>query len=225
MTRFPHTHRLISLAIALFLTHPTSAEGHGDWYVEMAGVGSTKRTLPFWSHTNKGGVYPETCGGLLRGGVSGTNFGKNSLRLDWGIGLAGYAAAEGNSEVHNSDGSSLRGMVQELYVGAGWKKLSLDLGVRRRAVDFGGLSGVQPAFGLDQGTFHQGRPFGQIRFRGLRALGQQVRQTHLTAQPGPVLQGQHNSQAVFHRRSGPLVTMGWRIAGQRETASWIIGLS
>lgn len=140
MTRLSNIHRLIPLAIALFLAHPASAQELGDWYVEMAGMGSTRRALPFWSHTNKGGVYPETCGGLLRGGVSGTNFGKNSLRLDWGIGLAGYAAAEGNSEVHNSDGSSLRGMVQELYVGAGWKKLSLDLGVRRRAVDFGGLS-------------------------------------------------------------------------------------
>ncbi len=31
-------------------------------------------------------------------------------------------------------------MVQELYVGTGWKKLNLDLGIRRRATDFGGLS-------------------------------------------------------------------------------------
>lgn len=113
---------------------------HGGWYVEMAGMGSTKRALPFWSHTNKGGVYPETCGGLFRGGVNGTSYGKNTFRLDWGIGLAGYAAAEGNAEVHNSDGSSTRGMVQELYVGTGWKKLNLDLGIRRRATDFGGLS-------------------------------------------------------------------------------------
>lgn len=49
---------------------------HGGWYVEMAGMGSTKRALPFWSHTNKGGVYPETCGGLFRGGVNGTSYGK-----------------------------------------------------------------------------------------------------------------------------------------------------
>ena len=112
---------------------------HGGWYVEMAGMGSTKRALPFWSHTNKGGVYPETCGGLFRGGVNGTSYGKNTFRLDWGIGLAGYAAAEGNAEVHNSDGSSTRGMVQELYVGTGWKKLNLDLGIRRRATDLEGF--------------------------------------------------------------------------------------
>ena len=53
---------------------------HGGWYVEMAGMGSTKRALPFWSHTNKGGVYPETCGGLFRGGVNGTSYGKNTDR-------------------------------------------------------------------------------------------------------------------------------------------------
>ena len=140
MTRFSNMHRLIPLTVALFLTHPTSAKELGDWYVEMAGMGSTARALPFWSHTNKGGVYPETCGGLLRGGINGTCYGVNSLRLDWGIGLAGYAAAEGNSEVHNSDGSSLRGLIQELYIGAGWRKLNLDLGIRRRATGFDGLS-------------------------------------------------------------------------------------
>lgn len=133
--------KLTLLAIVLFLAHPLAYGGdYGDWYVEMAGMGSTKRALPFWSHTNKGGVYPETCGGLLRGGVNGTSYWKNTFRLDWGVGLAGYAAAEGNSEVHNSDGSRMRGMIQELYVGAVWKKLNLDLGIRGRSAGFEGLS-------------------------------------------------------------------------------------
>ena len=133
---------LILMASALVATSYSYAEDNdfGNWYVEMSGLGSTKRALPFWSHTNKGGVYPETPGGLLRGGVNGTGFKSNSFRLDWGIGLAGYAAAGGNDEVHNCDGKSLRGMVQELYVGAGWKKLNLDLGIRRRATEFDGLS-------------------------------------------------------------------------------------
>ncbi len=133
---------LILIASALAATSYSYAEDNdfGNWYVEMIGLGSTKRALPFWSHTNKGGVYPETSGGLLRGGVKGTGYISNSFRLDWGIGLAGYAAAEGNEEVHNCDGKSLRGMVQELYVGAGWKKLNLDLGIRRRATEFEGLS-------------------------------------------------------------------------------------
>lgn len=135
---------LIFITIAsTFLTVSTSTaqtSGDGGWYVEMSGLGATKRALPFWSHTNKGGVYPETCGGLLRGGAYGSRIFTDSHRFVWGVGLAGYAAATGNQEVHNSDGSSLRGMVQELYVGAGWKKLNLDLGIRRRDTEFGGLS-------------------------------------------------------------------------------------
>lgn len=131
---------LTALVPALFHVCPASGEGHTDWYVEMAGMGSTRRALPFWSHTGKGGVYPETCGGLLKGGVSGTNRPGSTFRLDWGIGLAGYAAAPGNGEVHNSDGDATRGMLQELYVGAAWKRLNLDLGIRRKSTDFGGLS-------------------------------------------------------------------------------------
>lgn len=132
--------RLAVIAMTLLCpTHRMCAE-HNGWYVEMSGLGSTKRALPFWSHTNKGGVYPETCGGLLRAGANGSRKTASPFRIDWGIGLAGYEAAKGYSEVHNSDGSNLRGMVQELYVGAGWKNLNLDLGIRRRPSGFGGLS-------------------------------------------------------------------------------------
>lgn len=135
--------RIITLAIVATVSvmEARAVEAdHGEWYVEMNGLVSSKRALPFWSHTNKGGVYPETNGALLRGGSLGSGtFGKD-FRFDWGVGLAGYAAAKGYSEVHNSDGSSLRGMVQNLYVGAGWKKLGLDVGVKERTTEFGGLS-------------------------------------------------------------------------------------
>lgn len=115
-------------------------DGFVNWYAEMCGMGSTGRALPFWSHTNKGGVYPETCGGLLRGGANRSRTFDKGFRFDLGVGLAGYAAAKGNSDVHNSDGSSTRGMVQELYMGAGWKKLNLNIGIWEREKDFGGLS-------------------------------------------------------------------------------------
>ena len=131
-------HRII-LSLAL-LSLPLGAHAGNDWYVQMSGLGSTSRALPFWAHTNKGGVYPETSGGLLRAGASGVQGLGGDFTLDWGLGLAGYAAASPNSEVHNVDGKQYRGMVESLYVGASWKKLHLDLGVKGRDLEFNDLS-------------------------------------------------------------------------------------
>ncbi|MDO4827230.1 MAG: capsule assembly Wzi family protein [Bacteroidia bacterium] len=134
--------RLIRLGLAACaaLSLPHVAAAQSDWYVQMSGLGSTSHALPFWSHTNRGGVYPETSGGLLRAGVSGTQSLGGDFSLDWGVGLAGYAAAQPNAEVHNADGKRYRGMLEALHIGASWKKLHLDLGVRPRETEFGGLS-------------------------------------------------------------------------------------
>ena len=129
-----------TLALCAALSLPHVAAAQSDWYVQMSGLGSTSRALPFWSHTNRGGVYPETSGGLLRGGVSGMQSLGGDFSLDWGVGLAGYAAAQPNAEVHNADGKRYRGMLEALHIGASWKKLRMDLGVRPRETEFGGLS-------------------------------------------------------------------------------------
>lgn len=129
--------------VAVFVTGLSVCQAkdrEGGWYAEMTGLGSTGRGLPFWSHTNKGGIYPETVGGLVRGGADGSGTFSNGIRFIWGVGLAGYAAARGNAQVHNSDGKSVRGMVQNLYFGAGWKKLALEVGIKEREQNFQGLS-------------------------------------------------------------------------------------
>lgn len=129
--------------VAVFVTGLSVCQAkdrEGSWYAEMTGLGSTGRGLPFWSHTNKGGIYPETVGGLVRGGADGSGTFSNGIRFSWGVGLAGYAAARGSAQVHNSDGKSVRGMVQNLYFGAGWKKLALEVGIKEREQDFQGLS-------------------------------------------------------------------------------------
>lgn len=121
--------------VAVFVTGLSVCQAkdrEGGWYAEMTGLGSTGRGLPFWSHTNKGGIYPETVGGLVRGGADGSGTFSNGIRFSWGVGLAGYAAARGSAQVHNSDGKSVRGMVQNLYFGAGWKKLALEVGIKER---------------------------------------------------------------------------------------------
>lgn len=111
-----------------------------DWYVRMSGLGSTSRALPFWSHTNKGGAYPETSGALLRGGVSGVHSLGGGFSVDWGLGLADYAAVSPGSEVHNVDGKNYRGMIEALYAGVSWKKLHLDVGIKARDLEFNDLS-------------------------------------------------------------------------------------
>ena len=119
-----------------------SVARHSDtgWYVQMSGLGSTSRALPFWSHTNRGGAYPETSGGLLQGGADGMHYLGHGFSVDWGLGLAGYAAASPDAEVHNTDGKQYRGMVENLYAGIGWEKLHLDIGVKARDLEFNNLS-------------------------------------------------------------------------------------
>ena len=86
--------------VAVFVTGLSVCQAkdrEGGWYAEMTGLGSTGRGLPFWSHTNKGGIYPETVGGLVRGGADGSGTFSNGIRFSWGVGLAGYAAARGSA--------------------------------------------------------------------------------------------------------------------------------
>jgi hypothetical protein len=130
----------ITLLACIVLSFSRSLSARNEWYVQMSGLGSTSRALPFWSHMNKGGAYPETSGGLLRGGVSGERSLGSNFTVDLGLGLAGYAAASPNSEVHNVDGKNYRGMVEALYAGVSWKKLHLDIGVRGRSLEFTNLS-------------------------------------------------------------------------------------
>ena len=140
-TRICCTILILTLLASIEITAQNVGEKeYGKWYVETSGYVSTGKALPFWNYTNKGGVIPETSGGLVRGGVHDDyHYGKN-FSFGWGIGLAGYAAAKGNEYVHNSDGNSMRGMIQDLYASATWKKLNMDIGIRRRETEFGGLS-------------------------------------------------------------------------------------
>ena len=143
---------IFALTLTVLFTHQSTWGASADidttltqksaaaWSVEMSGMCSNKKALPFWSHTNKGGIVPETCGGLIHGDISGTTDLKHNFRFGYGIGLAGYAALPGYEDVHNVDGSSLRGMIPSLYANIGWKKLSLDLGIRQREMEFGNLS-------------------------------------------------------------------------------------
>lgn len=110
------------------------------WNIDMYWLGSTRKALPFWSHTNKGGIMPETCGGVLSGGVDGSAGLDRGWKFSYGISLAGYSSLGGVPEAHNSDGDRWRGMIRSIYAGLTWKKMSLDLGIRPEETEFGNLS-------------------------------------------------------------------------------------
>ncbi len=84
--------------------------------------------------------------------------------------------------------------MQNLYFGAGWKKLALQVGIKERESriskaspsrrqhdahrQFDEFSGYRLHFGFYPGSLRPYIPVFQIRFRRLRALGQQVCQAH-----------------------------------------------
>lgn len=121
------------------------ATGEGlSWSVEMIGQGTSGDYMPFWSHVNKNGVLPMDSGGIMSGTVRYSRGMSKGWRFSAGGGLAGYFASKtpdhGVESCRNGYGMEWKGMVRELYGTVGWRNLNLDLGVKERPVDFGGLS-------------------------------------------------------------------------------------
>ena len=114
------------------------------WNVSLYGMGGTGGRLPFWSVTNRRGLFPQslglsasgsrdggrfTGGGLVTGGADVSYMTRSGIVMDGGLSLAGYGAP-----------GDWNGMVDRMYFGLGWKKLHLDIGMRDREYDFAGLS-------------------------------------------------------------------------------------
>lgn len=124
-----------------------------EWDVSLYGAGATEKTLPFWAVTNKNGMIPSTHSGLL---VAGTDFkygSKPGIDVYAGLKLSGSVVPGSLTDVAASPaikgygisplqktGTAWRGMVEELYVGVGWKMLRLDLGMIDRTPEYNGLS-------------------------------------------------------------------------------------
>ena len=92
-----------------------------DWSISMYGFGATEASLPFWAETNRHGIFPDVHGGLVTAGVSLDYSLPHSWYIDSKVSLAGSAVP-----------GRFSGMADEIYVGVGWKKLRLDLGMKDR---------------------------------------------------------------------------------------------
>lgn len=139
--------KLIKLILILSFLAPAAAsaanpETGWEWHAEMALMGATRRVLPFWSSANKGGFLPSSPGGVLYGGASAFHDAAHGFRFSSGISLAWYSSSE--AEIYmplpGAVKSGRRGFIPEAYVSAGWRNVDLDIGIRTRRQEFGGLS-------------------------------------------------------------------------------------
>ncbi len=144
------------LAVVLMSAASLSLSGQTiemDWDVSMYGTGATQNSLPFWSVTGKNGIFPNTHGGLLVAGTDVKYGMKNGIAVLAGVKLSGTAVPASMTSVtaapmlrgieNSAAGKTVpawSGHVEELYAGISWKMLRLDLGMRDRPADYGGLS-------------------------------------------------------------------------------------
>lgn len=125
---------LEGLASDLAKVQGLSLGGMSDFFLSLMLLGalSSSGSLPYWATAGQYGLMPESSGTLawVRAGQT-FDTGKD-FRWGWGAGLA---ANDYRDELDPAS-SSLHPMVDELYVRLRWKALTLDLGQKRRALDF-----------------------------------------------------------------------------------------
>ncbi|WP_320019368.1 capsule assembly Wzi family protein [Labilibaculum manganireducens] len=100
-----------------------------NYETEISAQVSSKSNLPFWMVTNKYGIVPDENSGIANFKIYSTPA-KNIKGIDfnYGASLVGSRASESKF------------FIDELYVSAEWKKISINLGMQHRDVQFDGLS-------------------------------------------------------------------------------------
>lgn len=129
--------RIFALSILLALSSiAASAQGWTiGWQAETDFLGGTGDYLPFWSRTGRNGIVPYSSSALVIGGASAGYKAANGIYFETGANLAG--SLESKNPINPS---RVNGIVDELYVGGGWKMLHLDLGMKSREKELGDLS-------------------------------------------------------------------------------------
>ena len=105
-----------------------------DFFVSLLLLGalSSSGNLPFWATAGQYGLMPEASGSLAWV-QAGTQFdGSKTFQWRWGASLA----ANTYNDALDPGSSPLHPMVDELFVSARWKVFTLDLGSKRRGLDF-----------------------------------------------------------------------------------------
>ena len=127
----------IVLFFCLYLTS-FSVFGQGwkiDYSLTSATAVGSSAVLPFWARTVKGGYMSDVTSTLLSGGGDVLYMASNGLYFGAGANLVGCIAA-GRSV---SD-SRVTGLVDRLYLSAGWRMLHADIGLKPRQQELCDLS-------------------------------------------------------------------------------------
>ena len=124
-----------------------------SWEVSLNGAGATTESLPFWAVTNKNGLVPPSHGAFMTAGTDFRYGSRPGVDVYAGLKLTGSVQPSSMSriitapviegfgtEAASGSASRWRGMVNQLYAGVGWKMLRLDIGMRDRETEYGGLS-------------------------------------------------------------------------------------
>ena len=130
--------RLFLLFVALFSVAVLNADAEGwtvDWTASARLSGTTGEYMPFWARTGEDGILPVRSSGVLTAGADLGYKAVNGIFFESGANLAGALAQK--SPLNSKP---VYGLVDRLYLSAGWKMLRMDLGMKPRRGDLGALS-------------------------------------------------------------------------------------
>jgi hypothetical protein len=134
--------KLLLLIFVLCLQHVSSAENPDDgklwkvdWHSSARMAGSTGEYMPFWARTGEDGILPVRSSGLITAGAELSYRNPNGIYVGAGTNLAG--AVSRKSPLNDRQ---VYGLVDRLYMSAGWKMLHLDVGMKPREWEINDLS-------------------------------------------------------------------------------------
>ena len=130
---------IIALALLLCLFSPVSAWSQTGWTLKWnadahlnAGAGEY---LPFWQRAGYDGIMPYTSAAVIAAGADIQYKAVCGIFFETGANLVGQAVTASR---WNERG--VNGLVDRLYVSAGWRMLHLDVGMKPRVRELGDLS-------------------------------------------------------------------------------------
>ena len=98
----------------------------------LLGALSSSGSLPYWATAGQYGLMPESSGALTRVQFGQGFDAERTFQWRWGASLAASRYADDRDPAS----SPYHPMVDELYGSVRWKALTLDLGQKRRVMDF-----------------------------------------------------------------------------------------
>lgn len=126
------------ICLFLFFCVYSIASAQG-WEVRWSSTahmsGASEQVLPFWARTGNDGVLPSSSGATAMLGAELLYKSECGWLLEGGTSIAGYVTAS-----ESGGHPYARGLVDRLYLSAGWKMFRVDVGMMPRQRELGGLS-------------------------------------------------------------------------------------